>query len=209
MLDDLRNYLQMASGLTEATTAKAKEVVTGLISTGISTGMSLSSKAGPAPEMMGQVQELADDLVATSRNNRDMLTAMIRSEVDKAVGRMGFVREDELAALRRHVQRLEQQVAELRDAAPAAQAAPTPPAPTSPASTPPTQAPVAAESVWPTPTPDEADAIADAAGQTPAEEPAPAESPVAADAPADVVGEAAEPVKKKKKKILIDPSAGA
>ena len=35
MLDDLRNYLQMASGLTEATTAKAKDVVTGLISTGI------------------------------------------------------------------------------------------------------------------------------------------------------------------------------
>lgn len=199
MLDDLRNYLQMASGLTEATTTKAKEVVTGLISTGISTGMSLSSKAGPAPEMMGQVQELADDLVATSRNNRDMLTAMIRSEVDKAVGRMGFVREDELAALRRHVQRLEQQVAELRDTAPTPAPAPAPPAP----------APVVADSVWPTPTPDEADVIADAAGQAPADEPAPVEPPVAADAPADVVGEAAEPVKKKKKKILIDPSAGA
>ena len=37
--------------------------------------------------------------MATSKNNRDMLTAMIRAEVDKAVGRMGFVREDELAAL--------------------------------------------------------------------------------------------------------------
>lgn len=198
MLDDLRNYLQMASGLTEATTAKAKDVVTGLISTGISTGMSLGSKAGPAPEMMGQVQELADDLVATSKNNRDMLTAMIRSEVDKAVGRMGFVREDELAALRRHVQRLEQQVADLRDATEAA------PAETSaaPAASP-------APPVWPTPTPDEADVIADAAAAAPAEpEPAPP-APEVADAPADVVGEAVEPPKKKKKKIIIDPSAGA
>ena len=113
MLDDLRSYLQMASGVTEATASKAKEVVTSLLSHGIS----LSSKAIPAPEMMGQVQELADDLVATSRNNREMLIGMIRSEVDRAVGRMGFVREDELAALRRHVPRLEKQLNDLTDAA--------------------------------------------------------------------------------------------
>jgi len=111
MLDDLRSYLQMASGLTEATASKAKDVVTGLLSHGIS----LSSRAIPAPEMMGQVQELADDLVATSRNNREMLLGMIRAEVDRAVGRMGFVREDELAALRRHVQRLEKQLNDLPD----------------------------------------------------------------------------------------------
>jgi polyhydroxyalkanoate synthesis regulator phasin len=112
VLDDLRNYLQMASGLTEATTTKAKDVVTRLLAQGIS----LSTRAIPAPEMMGQVQELADDLVSTSRNNREMLVGMIRSEVDRAVGRMGFVREDELAALRRHVQRLEKQIADLRPA---------------------------------------------------------------------------------------------
>jgi polyhydroxyalkanoate synthesis regulator phasin len=113
VLDDLRSYLQMATGLTEATTAKAKEVVSGLLAS----GMSLSAKAVPAPEMMGQVQELADDLVSTSKNNREMLTGMIRAEVDKAVGRMGFVREDELAALRRHVQRLEAQLTDLETAA--------------------------------------------------------------------------------------------
>ena len=32
---------------------------------------------------------------------------MIRTEVDRAVGRLGFVREDELAALRARVERLE------------------------------------------------------------------------------------------------------
>lgn len=195
MLDDLRSYLQMASGLTEATTAKAKEAVAGLLAS----GMSLTTRAMPAPEMMGQVQELADDLVATSKNNRDTLTAMIRAEVDKAVGRMGFVREDELAALRRHVQRLEKQIADI-------------------------QARASAEPVatWPSPTPapDEADVIADAAVQEQAAEEAVAEAveavvsetvevPATDAAPADVVGEAVDVPKKKKKKIIVDPSAGA
>ena len=182
MLDDLRNYLQLASGLTEATTAKAKEVATGLLST----GLSMSSKAVPPPEMMGQVQELADDLVATSKNNRDMLTAMIRAEVDKAVGRMGFVREDELAALRRHVQRLEHELGDVQREL-AARAA----------------APVVATSA-----PDEADAIADAALSAPSADAVEAPvAPPAEAAPPDVVGEAAEAPKKKKKKIIVDPSA--
>lgn len=107
MLDDIRGYLQMASGLTEVTAAKAREIAMALVGQ----GMSLSTKA---PDVVGQVQELADDLVATSKGNRDLLTGMIRTEVDKAVGRMGFVREDELAALRRHVQRLEAELGELR-----------------------------------------------------------------------------------------------
>jgi polyhydroxyalkanoate synthesis regulator phasin len=132
VLDDLRSYLQMATGLTEATTAKAKEVVSGLLSQGVS----LSTKAMPAPEMMGQVQELADDLVSTSRNNREMLVGMIRAEVDRAVGRMGFVREDELAALRRHVQRVEKQLADLQDASASAPPAQTYPARTEPATEP-------------------------------------------------------------------------
>jgi polyhydroxyalkanoate synthesis regulator phasin len=113
MVDDLRNYLQMAAGLTEATTSKAKDVVTSLLSQ----GMTLSSKAMPAPDMMGQVQDLADNLVTTSKDNREVLVGLIRSEVDKAVGRMGFVREDELAALRRHVERLEKQLTDVRAAA--------------------------------------------------------------------------------------------
>ena len=107
MFDDVRGYLQLATGLTEVTANKAKEVAMSLVGR----GFTLSTKA---PDVVGQVQELADDLVATSKNNRELLVSMIRSEVDRAVGRMGFVREDELAALRRHVQRLEQQLDEMR-----------------------------------------------------------------------------------------------
>lgn len=119
MFQDLRGYLQLATGLSEVTAAKAKEAAMALVSQ----GLSLTTKA---PDVMGQVQELADDLVSTSRSNREALTALIRAEVDRAVGRMGFVREDELAALRRHVQRLEDQVQRLSATAPAPGPAPAP-----------------------------------------------------------------------------------
>jgi polyhydroxyalkanoate synthesis regulator phasin len=180
VLDDLRNYLQLASGLTEATASKAKDAVTGLLAHGVS----LSSKALPAPEMMGQVQELADDLVATSRNNREMLVGMIRAEVDRNVGRMGFVREDELAALRRHVQRLEKQIADVQQDLSAVKDAATPPAQTYPAQTYPAQTYPAQPDAAP------ADAVAPAAEDAP---------PAAPEAP--------EVPKKKKKKILVDPGA--
>lgn len=107
MLEDVRGYLQIFTGLSEITAAKAREIALALVGQ----GMSLTSKA---PDVVGQVQELADDLMATSKDNRDLLTGMIRVEVDKAVGRMGFVREDELAALRRHVQRLEDELSQVR-----------------------------------------------------------------------------------------------
>jgi polyhydroxyalkanoate synthesis regulator phasin len=184
VLDDLRNYLQLASGLTEATASKAKDAVTGLLAHGVNLG----SKAMPAPEMMGQVQELADDLVATSRNNREMLVGMIRAEVDRNVGRMGFVREDELAALRRHVQRLEKQIADVQEelSTSRTQAAPTPPAQTYPAQTYPAQTEAAPADAADDAAPDVA--AADVAAPS-AEEPAP------------------EVPKKKKKKIIVDPGA--
>ncbi len=107
MLNDLRGYLQVANGLSDVTKAKAKEIAMELVSQGIQ----LSTKA---PDIKGQVQELADELLSTSRNNREMLLGLVTSEVDRAVSRMGFVREDELAAVRRHVQRVEKELAELK-----------------------------------------------------------------------------------------------
>ena len=67
-----------------------------------------------APDIKGQVQELTDELLSTSRNNREMLLGLVTSEVDRVVSRMGFVREDELAAVRRHVQRLEKEIADVK-----------------------------------------------------------------------------------------------
>lgn len=67
-----------------------------------------SAGAGKATETVSTLLTLGD---------RDALIALIRSEVDQVIGRMGLVREDELAALRRHVDRLEQELADARAAA--------------------------------------------------------------------------------------------
>ncbi len=105
-LSTLRNYLEMATGLTEATAAKAMEVAGSLIAQ----GMSLGTKQ-PA-DVASSVAQAADDLMEQSKSNRDLLVSLIRSEVDKAIGRVGFVREDELAALRARVDKVESSCAQ-------------------------------------------------------------------------------------------------
>ena len=107
MLEGLRGYVQLATGLTEVTASKARDAAMSLVNQ----GMQLTGKT---PDVMGSVQDIADDLVTTSKQNREMLIGLIRTEVDRAVGRMGFVREEELAAVRTRVEHLE---AEVRSAA--------------------------------------------------------------------------------------------
>ena len=103
MIDALRSYLQLASGLAEVTAAKAKETATNLANQ--------TADPSKAPEAFAEgLQTMAEDLVEQSRTNSEMLVGLVKTEVDRAVGRMGFVREEELAAVRRHVQRLETQI---------------------------------------------------------------------------------------------------
>lgn len=103
MLEGLRGYVQLATGLTEVTASKARDAAMSLVNQ----GMQLTGKT---PDVMGSVQDIADDLVTTSKQNREMLIGLIRSEVERAVGRMGFVREEELAALRARVEHVEAEV---------------------------------------------------------------------------------------------------
>ena len=103
MLEGLRGYVQLATGLTEVTASKAKDAAMSLVNQGLSV-------SGKTPDVVGSVQDIADDLVTTSKQNRELLVGLIRTEVDRAVGRMGFVREDELAALRTRLEHLEAQV---------------------------------------------------------------------------------------------------
>ncbi|MEU4290587.1 polyhydroxyalkanoate synthesis protein PhaF [Kribbella sp. NPDC026596] len=115
VLDALRGYVQLASGLTEVTRQKAQAAAKALLQqTGadtLTTGLTT------------RVNELTDEIVATSKSNRHLLQAIVTNEVEGAVARLGFVRSEEVAALTRRVQTLEGELAEARaGAAPAAAA---------------------------------------------------------------------------------------
>lgn len=101
MSDGFRDYLNLVTGITEATTVKAKSVAAELLNSGVEWG----SKGHTT------VSELADDLVMTGRDNREALVSLIHVEFEKMVARMGFVTEDEVAALRRRVEEVEARVA--------------------------------------------------------------------------------------------------
>lgn len=102
MLDAMKGYLQIASGITEVTVARARDVAGAIIAQGVGNN---------ADDMVEGVQQLAEELLTTGKDNREMLVQLVRMEVDRAVGKMGFVREDELASLRRHVDTLESELA--------------------------------------------------------------------------------------------------
>jgi len=102
MLDAMKGYLQFASGITEVTVARAREVAGAVVAQGLGTN---------TDEVVEGVQQFADELWTTGKDNREMLLQLVRLEVDRAVARVGFVREDELASLRRHVDRLESELA--------------------------------------------------------------------------------------------------
>jgi len=106
VLDALRGYLQLANGLTDVTRQRALAAAKQLMDQG---GGVVGGAVGGVP-VAKQVQALAEDLVATSRNNRDLLVGLVRTEVDRAVSRFGLVSVDELAGMARKVERLERQL---------------------------------------------------------------------------------------------------
>jgi polyhydroxyalkanoate synthesis regulator phasin len=110
VMEALRGYVQLASGLTEVTKQKAQAAAKALLQqTGAENLTSgLSTK----------VSDLADEIVATSKSNRQLLQAIVTNEVEGAVARLGFVRTEEVAALTRRVQTLETELAEARATSP-------------------------------------------------------------------------------------------
>lgn len=100
VLDVIKGYLQVAEGLSDVALQRVKELAEALTTQ----GMEATAKSTE------QMQSLSDEVMEAGRTNVDMLTGLVRTEVDRAVARMGFVREEELAAVRGHVQRLEEQL---------------------------------------------------------------------------------------------------
>jgi polyhydroxyalkanoate synthesis regulator phasin len=100
VLQVIRGYLAVAEGISDVTRRRLLDLAEGLLMQG-----------GEAADRSGeQMAALAEDLVKQSQENKDLLIGLVRTEVDRTVGRMGFVREEELAAVRNHVARLEAQL---------------------------------------------------------------------------------------------------
>ena len=115
VLDGLRGYLQLANGLTDVTRERALAAARSLVTQGeASVGAVV-----PAP-VKAQVASVTDDLIATSRTNRALLTNLVRGEVDKSVARLGLVSRKELDAERKRADRLEARLRDLETKVPAA-----------------------------------------------------------------------------------------
>jgi polyhydroxyalkanoate synthesis regulator phasin len=116
VMDALRGYVQLANGLTEVTKQRAQQAAKALLQ---QTGAEALT-AG----VTTKVSDLAEEIVATSKSNRQLLQAIVANEVEGAVARLGFVRSEEVAALGRRVDGLERELADAYEAVAAASAAP-------------------------------------------------------------------------------------
>lgn len=115
--ESVKGYVQLASGLTELTRTRASEAAHGLLSlpaAGIATGSKVAVHAGA----------LAEELLVAATNHGN-LTALVRSEVDAAVTRLGLVPAEKLEESRAESARLRAELARLRAASSKASASKT------------------------------------------------------------------------------------
>ena len=110
VIDGLRGYIQLASGLTDVTRDRALAAAKTLLAQG-EAGVGV---VVPTP-VRAQVGALTDDLLATSRTNRTLLVNLVRAEVERSVARLGLVSQQELAAATRRSTSLERRVEELEE----------------------------------------------------------------------------------------------
>jgi hypothetical protein len=118
VFESARGYVELASGLSDLTRARAMEAAQGLLSlpaAGVATGT----------KMAGQASALADELLAAATVNRTNLTALVRTEVDLAITALGLVSVQKLAEAEAEAEELRAEVARLRSAAPKAAAPPS------------------------------------------------------------------------------------
>ena len=91
--DALKSYLALAGGVTDLTRQAALTAARALVSQGEATAE--------------QVTTLAEDLLAQTRQNREAVVALVRSEVDRALARVGLASADEVEELTRRIRELE------------------------------------------------------------------------------------------------------
>jgi len=94
--DAWRTYLELALGLTEKPRKQAKKV--------------MNAVAAQSGASVDQLRSLTEELVETSVANREALARVVRSELDKALERVGLARAEEMNELRDRIADLERRV---------------------------------------------------------------------------------------------------
>ena len=115
--EQIQNYVNLVGGLTRATRSKASEAAQGLLA-----AAGLDDVAADAGE---RVTNLAEEIIAASRANRELLVKLVNTEVDKAAAKIGFARAEDLESLRGEVAELRAVLTEQSARAQTAEAAAT------------------------------------------------------------------------------------
>jgi polyhydroxyalkanoate synthesis regulator phasin len=88
-----RAYLELAIGATDVTRKKATKAVRRLV--------------GKGAVSADQLQGMAEDLLRTSAASREAMAGMVRTELERALSRVGLATADEVASLQAKVDDLE------------------------------------------------------------------------------------------------------
>lgn len=98
MSDGLQRYLEVASDVTRTSWGVTERAVAQFVRQG---------------EVAAEhAERLVDELIARSVESSGAVAQLVRAEVERAIERAGFVRSEELEALRNEVWRLRRQTAE-------------------------------------------------------------------------------------------------
>ena len=102
MAEAFQTYINMVTGVTKSTQAKAS-----------ATARALLKQAGledVATEASERVTKLAEEIMNAGRTNRELWQHFVAAEVNKAAARLGFARANEVEALRDEVASLRAQL---------------------------------------------------------------------------------------------------
>jgi polyhydroxyalkanoate synthesis regulator phasin len=100
----LQAYINMVTGVTRSTQAKAAATARALLKQ--------SGLEDVASETSERAMKLTAEILNASRTNRELLQHFVTAEVDKAATRLGFARADEVQALRDEIAGLRAQLNE-------------------------------------------------------------------------------------------------
>ena len=95
MVDPLPNYIQLVTGLSKATRARARSAARSVLSQ-----VGLDEVADDATD---RITKLTEEIQAAGKANREILENLITTEVERAAGRLGFARKTDLEAVRAEV----------------------------------------------------------------------------------------------------------